>query len=281
LHPFHLPRRRVLLQIAVSAMTLALSRRIQADDLPRSDPVPGGIAVVDLGPSPTQPRVRLDGERVLVSGDASQWRAVAGIGLDARAGHSLSLRVERDGRTEELSVVVGAKQYAAQHLQVKPSQVDLSAEDNARYERERLHLLKLRKTFSADAPASLSLIQPCEGPRSDSFGKRRFFNGQSRSPHSGMDIAANEGTPVVAAAAGRVIDAMEYFFSGNTVIVDHGQGLLTLYAHLSAIDVAVGDALAQGTPVGKVGATGRVTGAHLHFSVFLNTVAVDPGLLLR
>ena len=124
------------------------------------------------------------------------------------------------------------------------------------------------------------MLEPAQGRRSAPFGLQRFFNGQLRSSHGGMDFAAPVGTPVVAANTGRVIDTGDYFFQGRTVVLDHGQGLLSLYAHLESIDTALGQAVRAGQPIGKIGATGRVTGPHLHFSVYLNAAAVDPALFL-
>jgi murein DD-endopeptidase MepM/ murein hydrolase activator NlpD len=123
--------------------------------------------------------------------------------------------------------------------------------------------------------------EPVSGRRSGSFGLRRIINGNARSPHSGMDIAAPEGTPIAAPRAGRVIDVGEYLFLGRIVVLDHGQGLLSLYAHLSETNAALGEAVAAGAIIGKIGMTGRVTGPHLHFSVYLNTAAVDPALFIR
>ena len=169
---------------------------------------------------------------------------------------------------------------------MSPRTVDLSPEDLARFERERDHQSQVTATFT-EAPAhllakpdALHMRVPVPGRRSGSFGLRRVFNGQPRNPHSGMDIAAPTGTPVASPLPGRVIDTGDYFFNGHTVWLDHGAGLLSMVCHLSRIDVAVGDVLATGQRMGAVGATGRVTGPHLHWSVVLNRTMVDPALFL-
>jgi murein DD-endopeptidase MepM/ murein hydrolase activator NlpD len=219
---------------------------------------------------------------VLVMRERAGWVALVGIALAEKVGSVLTLMVQvpGDGRATR-TIKVGAKSYASQRLKVPPDKVELSKEDLARHERERAHLAQVLATFTEPAQPSLAMLQPTPGPRSSSFGLRRYFNGQPRAPHNGMDIAAPLGTPVVAASAGRVLDVGDYFFPGRMVILDHGLGMLSLYAHLSAIDVPVQQVVAAGTPIGKVGATGRVTGPHLHFSVYLNATAVDPALFLE
>jgi murein DD-endopeptidase MepM/ murein hydrolase activator NlpD len=262
---------------------LAFATAAQSADaaLPAASRVPGGVAVLDLGPAVgAPPTVYSDRERVLVAAERGHWYAVVGIPLAASPGQAAVSVTGRDGRERALHYRVAARHYVTQLLTVAPEHVDLSPEDLARYEREKPELARIFGTWSEVAPATLTLAAPVSGERSSSFGARRVFNGETRNPHSGMDIAAAAGTPVLAPAAGTVVGSGDYFFNGNTVIVDHGMGLLTLHCHLSRIDVAVGEAVSAGTQLGLVGATGRVTGPHLHFGVMLNRAWVDPELFL-
>ncbi|MEP7100130.1 MAG: peptidoglycan DD-metalloendopeptidase family protein [Burkholderiales bacterium] len=250
-----------------------------AAELPQQRLAPGGVARIVLGASAEAPRASFNGVPVMVVREGSQWLAVVGIGLAAAPGPA-SLVLQRDGSEASAPFAIKPFHYAEQRLKVAPGQVDLAPDDLARYERESAHTKQVVATFSETVPETLRLAPPVPGRRSSSFGLRRVFNGQSRNPHSGMDIAASQGTPVVAPAAGRVIDTGNYFFNGNTVWLDHGAGLLTMYCHLSAITVKVGDVIPAGATLGAVGMTGRATGPHLHWSVSLNRAMVDPALFL-
>jgi murein DD-endopeptidase MepM/ murein hydrolase activator NlpD len=265
------------------ALLLCLARAGQSTQLPESSPVPGGVALLPLS-SPLgaiAPIVSYDSQRVMVLRQADGWLAVIGIPLSAQIGNaSLRIAASTGAPATTQSFQIEPKEYLTQRLTVAPSMVNPSAHNLERIAREQAHLQSVLGTFSETLPATLRLQPPVPGVRSSSYGSRRVFNGESRNPHSGMDIAAALGIPVQAAAAGRVVDTGSYYFNGNTVLIDHGEGLLTMYCHLSKIGVHTGDIVSAGSVIGKVGATGRVTGPHLHFGVSLNHAFVDPALFL-
>ena len=246
-HGAALSRRRFVCAASCCFLSAAPIARSSMLRLPRISAVPGGIAIVKLGSAVDAPRVRLGGERVLVIWNSREWIALVGIPLVTPSGSTLGLEAHHlDGTATRHELEIGPKAYASQHLKVRPGQVDLSADDLARFERERAHLSSVLKTFTDDARTNLRMLQPTPGRRSSSFGLRRYFNGEPRNPHSGMDIAAPVGTPVIAAAAGRVVEVGDYFFSGTTLFLDHGRGLLSLYAHLSSVDVTSGQSVPAG-----------------------------------
>jgi murein DD-endopeptidase MepM/ murein hydrolase activator NlpD len=248
---------------------------------PRVAAVPGGVATFTLaGGAEQPPTATFDGRPVMVIRQRDSWVAILGIGLSIEPGEYHIDVLRQGGGGQQLPFKVSAKAYAVQQLKVPPNQVNLSPEDEARVARETEKVRAALDAFTPAPPSTLRLEQPVPGRRSSSFGLRRMFNGESRNPHSGMDIAAPTGTPIKAPLAGRVVDVGSYFFNGNDVIVDHGQGLVTMYCHLSKIRVEVGQELKRGEVLGDVGATGRVTGPHLHWGVSLNGAMVDPALFL-
>jgi murein DD-endopeptidase MepM/ murein hydrolase activator NlpD len=274
-------RRQILQALAawLGAGSLGALRAADAASLPQSRATPGGVLLLPLGAAADPPQAWQGDVPVLVLGSPAGWTAVLGLALHATLG-SGQLRLQGVGLPATLGYQVLAHRYAEQRLNVLPRHVELSAEALARHNRERAHQATLIARFSQPLPVQLRMQSPVAGPQSSSFGLRRVFNGQPRSPHSGMDIAAPTGTPVFAPLGGEVVDTGDYFFNGNTVWIDHGGGLLSMLCHLSRIDVQPGDAVRAGDRLGAVGATGRVTGPHLHWSVSLNRVMVDPALFL-
>ena len=248
-------------------------------------PVPGGVAVIEItgaskGSHPA-PTARYLNKPVLVTPtDVGQWVAIVGIPLTAALEPQV-LEVTLDGKKTNQTFAIRDKKYREQRITLKTNKhVDLSPEDLARFEREKKLQDDAYRQFSARLPSNLLLDRPVKGPLSSPFGLKRFFNDQPRAPHSGLDFAVPTGTPIQAPAAGRVILVGDYFFNGKTVFIDHGQGMISMFCHLSVIGVKTGESVARGQVLGQVGATGRVTGAHLHWNVSLNDVRVDPAIFI-
>ena len=263
--------------LSLSAWTCAHAAGFE---LPHENVVPGGVKILTLDAAGSDlPYVDSEGHRALVVQDGSHWVAVIGIPLSASLGAHQVVIHQNDGR-QQIDFTVVDKRYASQSLKVAPRHVDLSTADLARVNREKAQIDHALSHWSEPSPDSLLMPPPVPGVRSSSFGLRRIFNGESRAPHSGMDIAAASGTPVLVPIAGTVVDTGEYFFTGNTIFVDHGRGLISMYCHLSAIDVKTGQHVDAGTRIGAVGMTGRATGPHLHWAISLNRAWVDPALFL-
>jgi murein DD-endopeptidase MepM/ murein hydrolase activator NlpD len=285
IHPAALLRQAVLLRGAAllrwAALLLCVGPALASTYLlPHESAVPGGVKILKLDVhSNSMPYVDVDGHRALVIQDGSSWVAIIGIPLSASLAPRQAVVRSGDAR-QEIQFSIGDKQYASQSLKVAPGQVNLSKADLERVNREKSIIEHAMSRWSDEQPETLHMPQPIPGVRSSSFGMRRIFNGESRNPHSGMDIAAPVGTPVRAPLAGTVIDTGNYFFNGNTVFVDHGRGMISMYCHLSAIDVKPGQRVAAGTTLGAVGMTGRVTGPHLHWGLSLNRAWVDPELFV-
>ena len=271
-------KKSILAFFAISFSSTAIAQ-VAVESLPQSSLVPGGIAVVATGGEAVSGSYR--DQRILLAEFANEQFAVIGIPLDVEPGiEQFSLR-HASGEQSFASFEVGHKQYRERHLTItNERQVNPNAQDMERITRESAEMRRAFSTWSDALTPAFAMSQPVAGVRSSSFGSRSFFNGQPRNPHSGMDIAAPEGTPIHAPAPGVILATGNFFFNGNTIIMDHGHGLISLYCHMNTIDVEPGAVIAAGEQIGRVGSTGRVTGPHLHWSVNLNNTRVDPELFL-
>jgi murein DD-endopeptidase MepM/ murein hydrolase activator NlpD len=278
-----LPTMKLRFLIAALTFVQLIATQARAVDLPHESRVPGGIALIPIEKA-NAPHAEFSGHPVALVPSEGQshkrWIAIVGIPLATTVGPQ-QLKVIDGTVTRNIEFTVAKKQYRTQRLTVpNQRQVTPNEEDMQRIEREKIRIEAALTRFTANTPI-FSLQSPVDGERSDSFGSRRIFNGEARNPHSGMDIAAVLGTAIHSPAAGVVVEMGDFFFNGNTVFIDHGSGLVTMYCHLSKFGVKVGDKVTSGQVIGEVGATGRVTGPHLHFGVALNRAMVDPALLLK
>ncbi|TDY01738.1 peptidoglycan DD-metalloendopeptidase family protein [Thiohalophilus thiocyanatoxydans] len=258
------------------------STLVSANTLPRHQAIPGGVAIITLNDvNEARPGVSYLKKKVMVRANDTHWEAIVGIPLSAQPGiHRLKVRNGQDNFHKEFRVV--DKDYKTTHITISDeSKVSLSEEDLQRHYREKKQITAAINSWSERDNVDASFITPVEGRFSSPFGLKRIYNNQERiRRHTGLDIAAPVGTPIIAPASGTVIRTGDYFFTGNTVFIDHGQGLITLYCHLDKIDVEENQHINQSQKLGEVGMTGRVSGPHLHWAVFLNRFKVDPELFM-
>jgi murein DD-endopeptidase MepM/ murein hydrolase activator NlpD len=249
-----------------------------AQALPRQSLVPGGIAIIRLD-SGDDSGYLFRNKPVLVARIDGKPSAIVGLPLSLRAGEYF-IEKRDSSRLSRKYFEVSPKQYSTQRIEIKNKRkVNPYASDMERILAEKKRKQTAKNHYS-EGNVDIDFLLPAKGISTGSFGRRRIFNGQARNPHSGMDIAAPTGTPVKSPSAGTVIELGDFFFSGNLVYIDHGQGMISMFAHLSEIDVKLGERVSKGQVIGKVGATGRVTGPHLHWSLGLNGTWIDPALFI-
>ncbi|MDZ7802766.1 peptidoglycan DD-metalloendopeptidase family protein [Thiohalophilus sp.] len=267
---------------ALVVAVLFYTTSVSAATLPRHQAIPGGVAVIPLGePGQPKPAVTYLKKQVMVRANNRRWEAVVGIPLSAKAGiHRLKVDNGQREFSKEFRVV--DKDYETTHITITNQRmVSPTKEDIERHYREKKQIIAAIHSWSEREQVDAAFITPVEGRFSSPFGLKRIYNNQDRiRRHTGLDIAAPVGTPILAPASGTVIRTGDYFFTGNTVFIDHGQGLVTMYCHLDKIDVEEGQHINQSQQLGEVGMTGRVSGPHLHWAVFLNQFKVDPKLFM-
>lgn len=278
-----------LFKTFICGLVACSSSLFAAINLPPHTPVPGGIAVLELPAKPASENDKLSasyrGARAMLVSPmetgTKHWQAIVGIPLSAKPGTHKLIITSEHGKQHTINFAVQPKAYKEQRITLtNKRQVNPLTADLERIKREKRLMVAAFKDWNTSLTPTMTLTKPTTGPLSSPFGLRRFFNDQPRNPHSGLDIAAPEGTPIQAPAEAIVVATGDYFFNGNTVLLDHGHGLITMYCHMSRIDVSEGDHVQINDTIGLVGKTGRVTGAHLHWSVSLNNARIDPNLLM-
>jgi murein DD-endopeptidase MepM/ murein hydrolase activator NlpD len=245
---------------------------------------PGELVVLSIaGPTPGDlVRVRaFDRDVVAYSTGDHEWRALVGIDLDVKPGtYAVVVDAGSPPQRGIYDLVVARRTFPTRRLTVDEAFVTPPASEEARIERDARLLENVWAAPPGDRRWTEPFVRPVPQPANSAFGTRSVFNGKPRNPHGGADFLSPSGTPVHAPNAGRIVVARELYFSGNTVVIDHGLGLFSLLAHLSAIDAREGDSVEAGQLIGRVGATGRVTGPHLHWAVRASGARVDPLSLL-
>jgi murein DD-endopeptidase MepM/ murein hydrolase activator NlpD len=270
-----------LVAITIATLVLAQEPAMRVSLEARAQQ-PGEVVVVSIADAAAPIRVRaFDRDVPVYRADAGQWRAIVGIDLDVKPGtYTIAVDAGSPPRHVDQALVVAKRVFRTRRLTVDEAFVTPPPSEQERIAADAKLLERVWNTPAREPLWTTPFVGPVPQPANSAFGTRSVFNGKPRNAHGGADFLSPSGTPVHAPNAGRVAVARNLYFSGNTVVIDHGAGLFSMLAHFSAIDVAEGDRVEPGQVVGRVGATGRVTGPHLHWAVRANGARVDPLSLL-
>ncbi|KAA0445206.1 MAG: M23 family metallopeptidase [Candidatus Thioglobus sp.] len=267
----------------ISLLLLLLPSLTLANIIIENTPIPGGIAVLDFDSNKSNPRAFYKSRPLFTQHiDGEHWQALLGIPLWQKMG-KIAITI-KDFSTRTLVVDMKNHQYEEQHITLKGDKkkyVNPNAKYIQRINKERPILSKARVVFSTKILADELFIRPVDGITTSPFGLKRFYNGEPRRAHTGLDYAGDIGTKIKAPAAGKIILTGNFFFNGNAIFIDHGQGLISVYIHTHKILVKQGQMVKQGDIIGTIGQSGRATGPHLHWGVYLNGIAINPNLLLE
>jgi len=243
---------------------------------------PGEVVLLAIGTPASAHEVRVRAFNRAIQAFAvgeGRWEALVGIDLDVKPGPAI-VTVDAGGARVTRELAVKPKTFRTRRLTVDPDFVTPPPSAEARIEADAKLLARTWESSAAERLWSTPFSRPVTDPANSAFGTRSIFNGLPRNAHGGADFLSPAGTIVHAPNAGRILVARDLYYSGNTVVIDHGLGLFSMFAHLSAFDVHEGDRVENRVPIGRVGATGRVTGPHLHWAVRANGARVDPLSLL-
>jgi murein DD-endopeptidase MepM/ murein hydrolase activator NlpD len=268
---------------AAPSMQITMSPRVTA--LKARSLQPGEVVLLSIAPSTPEAalRVRVFNRDVIAFRDGDTWQAVVGVDLDVKPG-TYPIRIESgEGRSvasATYDLKIAPRVFRTRRLSVNEAFVTPPKSEQPRIEREAELLAETWRASATTPLWSAPFVRPVAEEANSAFGTRSIFNGKPRNAHGGADFLSPAGTPIHSPNAGRIVVARNLYFSGNTVIIDHGAGLFSMLAHLSRIDVHESDQVTPGQVIGLVGATGRVTGPHLHWAVRAGDARVDPLSLL-
>jgi murein DD-endopeptidase MepM/ murein hydrolase activator NlpD len=281
----HLSNHISIFRAVLLITILVLATNCNANNLPKNTPQPGGILLKKIScPNNQTPSIYFHNHKIMVIKDtnhADYCYAIVGLSLALKPGTYNLINKTKKTNTK-ISFNIKQKKYPTHNIKIKNKlMVTPNKKGIQRIKHEHKSTTNILTTWTKTQDIDMHFLKPAKGPISCPFGLHRLFNGQPRSSHKGIDIAANLGSKIIAPSNGKVLYTDDNYFAGNVVYIDHGQGLITQYCHLSKIFVKARQKVTKGQVIGLVGKTGRATGAHLHFGVRLNGTWVNPTLLIQ